>query len=68
LEEGIVSVSGGMPMTTCSPHCESVVVTLVPPETIPVSVTGRVIAPVEMVRLFVTLGSDVVAGIVHFST
>ena len=64
----MVTAVGGMPTTTCSPHLESDVVTFVPPETIAVSVTGSVIDPVEMMRVFVTLGDEVVAGIVHFRT
>ena len=67
LDEGMVTAADGMPTTTCSPHLESLVVAFVTPETIAVSVTGSVIAPVEMVRVFITLGNDVVAGIIHFS-
>jgi hypothetical protein len=68
LEEGIVTETGGIPTTTSSPHFESVIVTFVPPETIVVSVTGKLVAPVKRVRVSEAAGDDDVAGIVHFST
>jgi hypothetical protein len=68
LEEGIVAAIGGMPTTSRSPHPESVVVAFAPFETSATSLTGRVIAPLETVSVFVNAGVELVAAIVHFST
>jgi hypothetical protein len=68
LEEVIVAAEGGTRTTSCSPHLESVVVAFAPFEISAVSLTGKVIAPLETMSVFVTPGTEVVAGILHFRT
>jgi len=68
LEDGIVVALGGMPTTSGSPHSESVVVACAPFETRATSLTGKVVAPLEIVSVFVTPGIELVAAIFHFNT
>ena len=67
-DEGMVAALGGMATTSRSPHPESVVVAFAPFEIRATSMTGKVVAPLETVSVFVTPGVELVAAIVHFST
>jgi hypothetical protein len=66
--EAIVEAAGGALTRKSSPHFDSVVVTLTPPEAVATSSTGRLSPWAETVSLFDSCGIELVGAMVHCSS
>ncbi len=66
-DEIVEAVIGGVTVIAL-PQLESSVVAFLPPDTSEVTSMGRIEAPVDRMRVFETLGLELVAPFVHFTT